>query len=226
MDLARNWLSRTSSLNPHIILADEQTQGRGRHERYWHSLKGNLFVSIVMPVSKPITEISQVSFIAAIALGQSIEAIYNISSYSYKWPNDVMVDHKKTSGILLEAEVQAEQPWIILGLGVNLINSPGDKVSYMTTSLLQESGIVALPMDFLSVFFTSFQKLLLRWQEEGFAFIRELWLKNAEGLNKKMKTMQRQNLIEGIFCDIDDKGALLLQLENKEILRVVAGKIF
>ena len=108
---------------PLWILADRQSKGRGRRGREWHSLAGNLYATLLLnPVSR-IAQCAQLSFVAALAVGDLVARYAPLAVPELKWPNDVLADGRKIAGILLETSgMDAGAPdWLAIGFGVNLV---------------------------------------------------------------------------------------------------------
>ncbi len=209
----------------HIITAKKQNAGKGRYERVWSSPSGNLYFSILLKPNKNIAEISLLSFIAAVALGQAISELdLNKNLIEYKWPNDILINGKKVAGILLESDVAHGQVnFVVVGIGVN-INSNPDQTSYPATNL-QAEKIITQPENLLKIFLDKFSEFYDKWLNYGFAPIRNLWLKNAFNFNKIITVNLADKKLSGLFRDFDDKGNLILELENKETIIISSGEI-
>ena len=124
-----------------VILAEEQTNGRGRFDRTWLSTKGsNLLFSVIL---KPTTtQLNQINMAITLSIANSVSKILN-TPCTIKWPNDVHVYGKKISGILIETVIENSTiKYAIIGVGLNVNwNPPKEaKLPYMTTSLSLESG--------------------------------------------------------------------------------------
>ncbi|OJX13971.1 MAG: biotin--[acetyl-CoA-carboxylase] ligase [Caedibacter sp. 37-49] len=210
------------------VLAYNQTNGRGRQGRQWQSFEENLFTTLAFKPSQPCKTWGQVSFVAALAVGEVIQDyLSNQQSHvvQYKWPNDILVSGKKIAGILLEI---IDASWLLVGIGINLKNSP-EGLPYLSTSLKELEGGVPSPetaLLLLMKYFTFKMKIL---EEKGFSEIRSLWLKSGAYLGKEIEVrLHKQGLIEkinGRFIDLDEEGTLLLELPNKEIKRIFAGDV-
>jgi len=171
---------------PFVISADHQTQGRGQWGRKWESQAGNLFFSFVQPVPhhfdhKKIS--AEAPLVAAVAVGSILrKCLSGLSSIHYKWPNDVLIDGAKVSGILIESSLGAsdDADYIIVGCGVNVISHPSpDLVSYPATSL-QEQGAVIHAQDLLDRIVGSMKECLSGWLDSSlFATILREWQDSA-----------------------------------------------
>ena len=120
-------LARTGAAAWTIVTAREQTAGRGRRGRSWIAIPGNLFMTVILrPDCTPQTA-AQLGFVAALAVGEAVRAVVPAEvSVRFKWPNDVLLDGAKVSGILLESETTewGALDWLIVGIGVNVVGHP------------------------------------------------------------------------------------------------------
>lgn len=211
-----------------LIWADEQTAGRGRRGRVWASPKGNLYTSMLLRPETPLPVAAELGFVASIAV---YDACARVASAGYdffcKWPNDVLLFDKKIAGLLLEAEGGSgttPPEFIVLGMGVNLTQHPDDS-AYPSTSFAAE-GLQVAPEDFLAAYAATFLEWVTRWVDDGFAPIRENWLWRAKGLGEPITVRFESGEIDGIFQDLDEEGALLLDQGAAGVRRVMAGDVF
>jgi len=212
------------------VLAYDQTKGRGRYNRQWVSFAGNLYTTLAFKPSQPCHTWGQISFVAALAVGEVIQHYLSKCQSSqnvrYKWPNDLLIGGHKVSGILLEI---INSSWLLVGVGINLQNSPSG-LRYHSTSLKEEGGEVPLPEDALSLLTKHFTAKMDILEDKGFSEIRSLWLKAAAYLGEEIEVIvQKQGVTEkvkGKFINLDEEGRLLLELPNKEVKKISAGDVF
>ena len=209
-----------------IIRAERQTSGRGRRGRNWMSPPGNLYFSLLLRPNCRAATAAQLGFVAALGVAGAIDGLAPEISLRCKWPNDLLANGKKISGILLETEMAAgDKPdFVILGVGLNLASSPRD-TPYPATSLAEEGAPGIGPAETLAGFAKHFVDWLTIWREDGFALIREAWLAMAMGLGEPIQVRLERDTLEGRFLDLDDDGALLLGLPGSS-RRIAAGEIF
>jgi BirA family transcriptional regulator, biotin operon repressor / biotin---[acetyl-CoA-carboxylase] ligase len=202
-----------------IVWARAQTEGRGRRGRRWSSPPGNLYASLILRPHCPVARAAQLGFVAAVAIGDALLPwLPDPAALAYKWPNDILIDGKKLAGILLEAETQAD--FVVVGFGVNLVSAPGE-AAYPTTCLAGAVG----PEAMLTACAAAFRRWFDRWQEAGFAPVREAWRARAQGLGAPIAVRRDEGDLHGRFIDIDQEGALLLECAG-ETRRIVAGDVF
>ncbi len=205
------------------IVADQQTSGRGRRGRIWHSPPGNLFCSTLVrqnPVDPPL---QQMSFVAALALHETLVAY--TGNIHLKWPNDLLVEGKKLSGILLEAGGAKENAHVIIGIGVNLAHYPED-VERPATSIAALTGAAPQPMDVVTRLAENFARWRANWGAHGFAAVRAAWLARATGVGQRIEVRLGQETLFGMFTGLDEAGALLLRLDSGVIRAVHAGDVY
>ncbi len=213
-----------------VITAVEQTGGRASKGRDWISTSRNLHISILLNSSLNIKRHSELSFLSANALYKTIKKFINKNkikaNIKLKWPNDILINEKKTAGILVESISFEKKNYAIIGIGVNLIDSPSKNNLYPTTSLLKEGIILQDANEFLEILMIQFNKLYYQWIIDGnFIETRAQWLKYAYRLNKKIVINDGANIMSGIFKDIDINGAIILQLDDGQIFHFLAGDV-
>lgn len=203
-----------------VIRANSQTAGRGRRGRSWITKDGNLFFSLALEF--PLKNLGHLVSVSALSLALSIQKLNPAADVKLKWPNDVLLNDAKVSGILLE---KGEGEYIIIGIGVNIVDSPKDsELIYKSTSLAEE-GISSTREDFLQIYMQIFEKNLLELKEYGFALLREKWLKLAKNIGKNIIIKQNEKEEKGVFVGIDENANLLLQNPEK-IKKILVGDVF
>ncbi|MGY4396361.1 BirA family biotin operon repressor/biotin-[acetyl-CoA-carboxylase] ligase [Sphingomonas sp. UYAg733] len=138
-----------------------------------------------------------------------------------KWPNDLLLDGAKLSGILLEGTTDA----VVIGIGVNLAHYPTD-LDRPATSLAAH-GITPEPADFLDTLAEAFALWLARWRGEGLAPIRARWLERAHAIGTALTArLPDGSAIEGLFAGLDSDGALILRLADGTTRVIHAADVF
>ncbi len=211
MDLCADLMDRNGfSEESCIVLAESQTNGRGRRGRSWKSDVGNLYLSLGFECPNE-KDISQLSFVAALAAGKSIASFNKDMKLAYKWPNDLFVEDKKIGGILIETKDQK----VIIGFGLNILTAPF-LVGYDATSM-KDQGVEITPEDFIETFIPNFDLYKAQWMQEGFENIRNEWTSWAWKLNDYINVKDGQGRVfKGFFKGIDSKGGLIIQHADKE----------
>ena len=212
---------------PTWILADSQTAGRGRRGRAWQSPVGNLMTTLYLPISFDAVKAGQLAFVAGLALERTVSALIGERAQaSLKWPNDVLVDGKKASGILLESAMRNNKiDWLAIGLGLNLAHHPDD-TPYPATSLAAYMDTPANNLAALEILARAFDEVFRQWRNGGFGPVLQAWRAVAHGLGGPIVATLENEQFEGIFKDIDEKGALILQTAAGDTMTIDAGDVF
>lgn len=209
------------------VVADEQTGGRGRNGRVWASPSGNLHASLLLINPAPISRSPELGFVAGVALATTLrETLDGDERLKIKWPNDMMYDGTKLSGLMLEgAQLQNGRFACVIGIGVNCTTAASG-LAYATTSL---SDIVARPViaaDIFSRLAANMNHWLARYdQGRNFAHVRTCWLQMAAGLNQPIVIANGERHITGTFATIDAIGRLILTTPDGP-QTVAAGDVF
>jgi BirA family transcriptional regulator, biotin operon repressor / biotin---[acetyl-CoA-carboxylase] ligase len=208
-----------------VIIAEEQTSGRGRLGRTWASPRGGVWLSVILRPGLPLETVPVVGLAAAIATAQAIRKTTALLA-RLKWPNDVLVEGKKVVGILAETPPAAD--WVVVGIGINA-NVPQEVLpevsGYPATSL---QVLLGHPVDREALI-----RALLRELDQGYAVLKSAgaravlrrWREMAETLGREVQIEMPGAAISGTAYDIDEAGALLLRLEDGTVRRVMAGDI-
>ncbi|MEP1572192.1 biotin--[acetyl-CoA-carboxylase] ligase [Roseibium album] len=209
------------------IRAQEQTEGRGRRGREWSSPTGNLFTSLLLVDPKPADRIGELPLVAAVALAEAVDkAAGTLHLVELKWPNDLLVNGAKLSGILLEAEVLADgRQAVVIGFGVNCISHP--PLSLYQATDLRSLGFQVTAERLFEALAPSFSEMLDGWRKPGgFETIQKKWLKRAAHLGKVITVMTAREEISGIFADLDARGHLVLKQDDGGMRTIYAGDVF
>lgn len=212
---------------PVWIMAHAQTAGRGRRGREWSSPRGNLMATLLMSPRCAPAEAALLSFVAALAVRDTLCEWIAAGHVKLKWPNDTLVDGHKISGILLEtasAGDRRELPWLAIGIGINLVHAP-TAVSYPAT-FVNDHGAAPGPREALSVLAAAWADRFRMWEAEGFGAIRKAWLERAAGLGGPIDVRLAGETISGIFQTIRPDGALELLCPDGQRRAIAAGEVF
>jgi BirA family biotin operon repressor/biotin-[acetyl-CoA-carboxylase] ligase len=221
MDEARHLHGREPGARIWIV-ADEQLAGRGRSGRLWRSPPGNLHMTLLAPTVLAPRDQPKLGFAAGVALAETAAALLpSAVAVRLKWPNDLLVDGAKASGILLEGLGGGSA--VAMGLGVNIAAHPDD-TPYRATHLsafaptLDRAGFFRLLAERLAA-------AIAGLESEGFAPLRRRWLARAAHLGRPISVRREERMVEGLFRDIDEDGRLLLDVDGS-ITRIDAGDVF
>lgn len=201
-----------------VVIAEEQSSGRGRMDRKWHSPKyTGIWMSLILRPNIPLTQAPQLTLLTAVAVVQAVEEVTNLIP-EIKWPNDILLNGKKVTGILTELQAEADKIHsIIIGIGMNVNQKEEDFPSELqstATSLAIEKGEKVSRSDLIKCIFTNLEKLYLLYLEKGFLPIKILWESYAVSIGKQIKARTLTNTLEGKALGITNEG--VLELEDKD----------
>ncbi|MBO6825129.1 MAG: biotin--[acetyl-CoA-carboxylase] ligase [Sneathiella sp.] len=211
-----------------LVVANSQTGGVGRRGRAWASPAGNLYCSLMIRPNCSSHEAAKLSFLIAVALYHAVRPLLSSDiDVNLKWPNDVLVNGQKIAGILLESKSKPDGhlDWLVIGTGVNLKHYPKATEGLPATSML-ENGVRIDPAEMLSRYAEKFLKFYMEWQQNGFAPVRDEWLKYAKGIGGPVVARLPNAELSGIFKGLSDDGALILQQNEETIKEISAGEVF
>jgi BirA family biotin operon repressor/biotin-[acetyl-CoA-carboxylase] ligase len=198
---------------PLWVRAERQTAGRGRSGRAWVSEPGNLYASLLVRLSCTASVLQHLSFVAAVATVAAIRQCAGTTSLSLrlKWPNDILLDGAKLTGILPETTLLAGGGALaVIGIGVNLAHAP-DGLGRATTCL-SAAGLSIAPRVMHEALAAELQASLSQWAEGAkFSAIRELWLADGPAPGTPMTVHAGDSVIAGQFRGLADDGALILR---------------
>jgi len=226
MDVARDH-ARGGYAGPLWILAKRQTEGRGRRGRAWTAPSGNLNATLLLRPTQPPAQAALLSFAAALAVADLVGAVAPQAEIGLKWPNDVLVEGGKVSGILLESEGQgARLSWLSIGIGVNLVAAPpADPDAAHPPTALADHADPPSPEKALTTLAAAFARRRARFDAEGFAPLRDAWLARAARLGETVEARLPSETIRGTFADLDADGALVLHTPAGQ-RRIAAADVF
>lgn len=223
-------LARARAGDPGLlwITAEMQTGGRGRRGRTWVSERGNLYSSLLLIDAAPAEEMASLPLAIALAVHRAVRAAVSApdARVEVKWPNDVLINRRKTSGILMEAERLPDgRMALVIGIGINILARPAD-AAYPVTSLADEGAALAAQALFAHLYRETAEALILWDQGRGIAEIARSWREVACGIGEKITVNLPDRSIPGIFAGIDDKGLLLLDRGADGTMTIAAGDVF
>ena len=212
-----------------LIVVEEQTGGRGRLGRDWHSPKGKgLWFSLVLRPPVMPSQAPQLTILAAVAMAEAIRGETGLP-VGIKWPNDLLLDGKKLCGILTEMSAEMERVnHMVLGIGLNVNQDEGDfpaDVKQTATSLLLEGGGPLPRVNLLKNVLASLERWYDRWLEEGFQPVLARWKELSVTLGRSVRIHSLNESWEGWAEEVDEEGALVLRLPDGSHRRVISGEV-
>ncbi|MET0248056.1 MAG: biotin--[acetyl-CoA-carboxylase] ligase [Sphingomonas sp.] len=203
------------------LRAERQTAGKGRQGRAWESPPGNLFASTLIRLRPTDPSPATLALVAAVALEDAVR-VFLPGGAMLKWPNDLLIDGAKLSGILLERVGDA----VIIGFGVNLAHYP-EGLERAVTSLSAHGIAAPDPQVFAETLAESLDRWVARWRGEGLAPVRERWLARAHPAGTALTArLADGDAIDGLFDGLDREGALILRLADGTSHAIHAADVF
>lgn len=222
MDVARQQ-AQAGAIEGTVVIAGEQTAGRGRLKRTWLAPAGNIALSVVL--YPRMAELSSIVMLASLAVVHCIESFAGLKA-QIKWPNDVLLNGRKVCGILIETDVrQGEVNHAIVGTGINVDLRPADfaEIESTATSLSVESGIAVSRPGLVRSLLIEMDRLYAVLREGGSLF--EEWRNKLVTLGKHVRVTSVEGAQEGIAESVDRDGSLCLRTDDGKLVRIVAGDV-
>ncbi len=225
-------LAREGAAHGTVVIAEGQTAGRGRLGRSFYSpTHTNLYTSVVLRPSLSASEAATVILAAAIAVAETVVAtLGSPGAVEIKWPNDVLLDGLKTSGILMELSAEATRVgFLVLGIGVNLNvdrQSFPEEFRPLATSLTSHSGHPVDRLDFTRRLFVTLEEVLDVHAERGWGALRPRFQEFFRMLGRRIRVSDlAEGETNGVCHGIDPDGALRLERDDGQQTRVLAGDV-
>ena len=215
---------------PLWIVARRQTEGRGRRGRQWESQDGNLFSTLLQLTRKSPAEAAQVTFVAALAIADLLDAYAPASLVTIKWPNDVMLAGEKASGVLVESGAhESGGLWLAVGIGINLVHAP-EGTERPATALIHHlrGDVTAAPTVEAAAarLAEAFAVWMDRSETLGFEPILDAWRARTSGLDGPAVARLGRETVEGVAEGVAPDGALKLRLADGSLRLISAGDVF
>lgn len=201
-----------------VVRARAQTGGRGRMGRPWASPPGNLYMTAVLRPDVPTARAAELSLTAAVAMADAVAAF--AGPVRLKWPNDVMLDGGKVSGVLLEAiAAGAALSAVLVGIGINVASRPD--LPDRATSRIETADADAV----FEALLESLGRRYAEWRRDGLDGIRRAWLDRGPRLGEPVTVGLGRERLDGVFDGLDADGALRLRLADGTVRRIASGEV-
>ena len=222
-------LAGDGALEGTLVISDEQTAGRGRLMREWHSSKGTgIWMSLILKPLLPPQKAPQFTLITAVAVVQAIEEVSDLHP-QIKWPNDILINGKKVTGILTELQAESDKiNSIIIGIGMNVNHTKKhfpDELQSIATSLAIEQGNQLSRSALVQNILERMEILYDLYMKEGFTPIKLLWESYAISIGKKIIARTINGNIEGRALGITDEGVLKIEDASGVVHQIYSADI-
>jgi BirA family biotin operon repressor/biotin-[acetyl-CoA-carboxylase] ligase len=226
-DAALEWLNEGCS-EYSLIVAESQTQGRGRLNRKWFTQPGSAlaFSLVLFPMDNEIAHLALFSPLGAVAVSQALETTLDLHP-QIKWPNDVLLNHKKTCGILSEAHWQQDHlRGVILGIGVNVSPSSvpdKDQVQFPATCIENAAKSEIDRVELLRAIL----KNLYEWRPlVGSPQFHKYWMGHLAFQDEKVIVqINEKESVSGILRTVAQDGSLAIELESGKLANFMIGDV-
>ena len=198
--------------NKLLVLADTQVEGKGRRGNFWHSPKGNVYLSFTLEMLIDIKDHFIINAAVALTIAKTIDFICNVSS-KIKWPNDILVNGKKISGLITEIIKQKNTNYIIVGVGINVDSSP--IVSKYPTTFSKDINPSFEKIEIIKLFILNFFKKYKKIEYSVYDSILKDFKNKLLYLNENINLqLDRSKFIKGRFEDINLDGSIVINING------------
>jgi BirA family biotin operon repressor/biotin-[acetyl-CoA-carboxylase] ligase len=221
-------LANEGALHGEVVIAEQQTRGRGRRGRTWLSPPDkNLYLSAILRPELAPQDAPQLTFVAAVAVAETVRE--SGCEAWLKWPNDVEIRGRKVAGILTELSAEPGRVnFAVVGIGVNLNSSADDfpdELKARATSVMIERGSRVPRALFAAALCAKLELWYDELMEEGFEPVLDRWRDLTSTLGMRLKVTLGEKDVEGVAEDVDKHGALIVRDDAGKSHRVVAGDV-
>jgi BirA family biotin operon repressor/biotin-[acetyl-CoA-carboxylase] ligase len=209
---------------PTLLLAERQTQGRGRSGRRWlSSPEGSLTFSLAWPFGGALHQLTGLSLVAGVAVGEALAA-YGVRT-AMKWPNDILKEGKKLGGILIETERVSEGTWAVIGIGLNLA-LPHRLEAAIGQAAAEVRWLAGIDRNqLIAVLLNALCTAMRLFEQQGFAAFRDRWNQgHAHRGQRVVITREAQTMLEGVAIGVDELGCLIIDTDAGK-MRVHSGEV-
>ena len=215
---------------PHgtLVVAEQQSAGRGRLGRKWISAPGlGLYFTVIIRPEIPSSLGPLMTLAAAVAAHESIERVTGLD-VDIKWPNDLLVGNKKVCGILCELQAELDRvSSIAMGIGINVNQSEfPDEIAPIATSLSMASGRRQSRIELLLDFLATFERLYLRFLSVGAPVVTDAWTRASSfASGRRLEVQDGMRRIAGVTAGLESLGGLRLRQEDGSVEVVYSGDV-
>lgn len=229
IESTNRWLIENESaftLNGGVVIAGHQTAGRGRHSRTWVDVPGSsLLCSVMLMMRGRHKAIGLLSLIAAVALARTLRKHDSVAEVSLKWPNDVLLEHKKVAGVLAETTSLRGGEVVVIGIGVNVRSVPEFEYIWPAASVHEYCAWHPGREVLLAEILNHLEPLCDKFFDDDLRYLRAAWEEFGPKVGSRIRRIEPPNTIEGEYVGLGEFGQLLLRNSHGEIQEVYSGDI-
>ncbi|RSL33437.1 biotin--[acetyl-CoA-carboxylase] ligase [Salibacterium salarium] len=212
-------LARNGAEEGTVVVAETQQKGKGRLNREWHSPSGTgLWFSLILRPDVIPQKAPQLTLLTAVAVTEGIMEATGIQA-QIKWPNDILIDDKKTAGILTEMQSEPDRVQaVIIGIGLNINQQaehfPAELLTKATSLALENDGTTFQRADVISAILKRIEQWYFHFLQYGFKEIRKRWESLAVTIGKEITAVTMTKTVSGLAEGITEDGVLLLKKQD------------
>ena len=205
-------IARNTGSEGIVVIADSQSNGKGRLGRIWSSEKGKgLYLSIILNPKSETSTIMQITLITAIIVKRAIQE-YLSEPVFIKWPNDIIVSDRKICGILCESQISGESMNVIVGIGVNVNHeSFENELADKATSMYLQCGERHTPKDLAHRIIHHYNNIYPEYIKRGFSIFLDEYKKSCITLGKEVDILKHKEKLRGMATNITKSGELVIR---------------
>lgn len=213
-----------------VVIARNQRRGKGSRGRVWSSPGGqNVYLSLVLRPKVSAEKASLLTILSALAVAETVND-YVSKGVSIKWPNDVLIDGKKVSGILLEMGTDRNgDRFFVVGIGINVNSTKMEIPTVLTdtaTSLYLEIGYAVSVKDVIFKLFYRLDSWYEKYNNQGFEEIIKKFRAMCTTIGKRISVVVEENkVVDGLALGVDEDGFLLVEDEKGAVKKVISGEL-
>ncbi len=219
IESTNSYLLSEKSVANRVCLAENQTKGRGRRGRHWHSIQsGSVLMSMGWEIQGQ--DVRGLSLVAGLAVVLALEE-FGLKGIGLKWPNDLLVYGKKIGGILVELSGKK----CVIGLGLNIDTPFGIEADIdLSWSDLKQSGLIVDVNDLVSAIIYNFDEAVLEFLSDGFVCFQSRWNACHAYQDKRIIVSTQSEIWRGIARGVDFHGALVVEMDG-ETRSIESGEV-
>lgn len=232
-EYARRWIDTNGILRSKgfVIISDSQRKGIGRNGNKWVSPRGGIWLSVILSSVLHPSKCILFSYCASLAVSEAITGCTGLNS-KVKWPNDILIEGKKVSGILIDASIDSDAiEDIIVGVGVNANVKP-ERIetnlkdqTYPVTSLQEKLGFSCDKLELTRCILQSLDKHYMTMETENSNSIVDKWKERAEALiSKSVQISHGAHIYNAKVTALDDDGSLMVMREDNTLEKIVSSE--
>ena len=211
-----------------VVIADEQTGGKGRMNRAWISpARSSILCSIIFYPSISTSSVFRLTMLASIAVVRAVKRICGLAA-QIKWPNDVYIDGKKTCGILTEFLADHDSVcYVVVGIGinVNLDTALHPEIKDVATCLKEAKGREVSRLKVLKTLLEEIDTLYRDFKQTGGQYLRKEWESHSMVLNREVKIISGNEVACGTAKGINEDGHLILADARGNTREILCGDL-